>query len=159
MGRLEVFLNTIILDEEWNIKSVDSSYQAIGEFRGREEYNTLVFIYLPTIDMFIHMESDDGIVYINKRKVYTIKDPDYRHHDSMAMKAMENDDTFSNYDASDLYENDNILETLEDDYNSVRGFCYKNNVYIYNVGGVNKYKSKAVLKLKTYIDDYWWEKG
>ncbi len=159
MSRLESFIELNTLDEEWNIKPTSTTSGAMFKYRG-EEFKTLVFIYLPKLNMFIHMRSDTGDVYVDSTKIHTIKDPDYRHHDSIALTVMREFSEFEEYDAADLYESDNILETLEDDFDSVRGFCYKNDIYIYPVGGAlnGTYKSKAIMRLKIYIDDYWWEK-
>lgn len=152
MTRLKSFLI-----EGWNLQPQSKTYSAMMEYRG-DDYNTIVFMYLPKLDVFIHMESADGDVYRNKQKVGNIEETDLRHHQDLASVGLNGLSAFKDVDLQEMTDDDTILEFLEDDYDSVRGFCHKNDIYVYPVGGVNKWKSKAVLKIATYIDDYWWEK-
>ncbi len=151
MSRFHEYIN-----EEWHVRPVAASMDAMMKYR-KNEYTTIIFIYLPRpTDMFIHMKTDDGIVHVNNNPVKTITDEFDKHHQDIALAAMQKTDVFYNYDAESLYRDDEILEMLEYDFKSVRGFIYKNDVYFYPVGGYNKFKSNAMLKLKIYLDDDWW---
>ncbi len=144
------------INEEWNIKPTSSSGNALWKYRDNDAYKTIIFMYIPYIDIFAHMRSDNGIVYVNNKKVGYISDVFDRHHEDLALKILENVNIYDKNTIVELYNNGEILEKLEDDFDIVRGFVYKNNIYIYPVGGYKRFKSKSILKLKTYLDDNWW---